>query len=130
MGEIDHADDAVDHRVADCDQPVDSPQRQPVDKLLEEIFHVREPLDGPPAALSARGRLPVVLLPVVGAFRSMNKFKEPFLQTRPVRRCSGATCMVTIGSIKCRRSEEHTSELQALMRITYAVFCLKKKKNK
>src|SRR3546814_1118783 len=28
-----------------------------------------------------------------------------------------------------RRSEEHTSELQSLMRISYAVFCLKKKKN-
>src|SRR3546814_8761390 len=33
--------------------------------------------------------------------------------------------------VKCRqptRSEEHTSELQSLMRISYAVFCLKKKK--
>src|SRR3546814_6329585 len=29
-----------------------------------------------------------------------------------------------------RRSEEHTSELQSLMRISYAVFCLKKKKRK
>src|SRR3546814_4442606 len=28
------------------------------------------------------------------------------------------------------RSEEHTSELQSLMRISYAVFCLKKKKNR
>src|SRR3546814_9402730 len=29
-----------------------------------------------------------------------------------------------------RRSEEHTSELQSLMRISYAVFCLKKKKDR
>src|SRR3546814_1602872 len=29
-----------------------------------------------------------------------------------------------------KRSEEHTSELQSLMRISYAVFCLKKKKTK
>src|SRR3546814_5747815 len=29
-----------------------------------------------------------------------------------------------------RRSEEHTSELQSLMRISYAVFCLQKKKQK
>src|SRR3546814_3708254 len=29
----------------------------------------------------------------------------------------------------CERSEEHTSELQSLMRISYAVFCLKKKNN-
>src|SRR3546814_4510449 len=31
--------------------------------------------------------------------------------------------------INIRRSEEHTSELQSLMRISYAVFCLNKKKN-
>src|SRR3546814_10882795 len=31
---------------------------------------------------------------------------------------------------RCRRSEEHTSELQSLMRISYAVFCLKKNKLK
>src|SRR3546814_2653694 len=34
------------------------------------------------------------------------------------------------GLRRSRRSEEHTSELQSLMRISYAVFCLKKKKNK
>src|SRR3546814_6067162 len=32
------------------------------------------------------------------------------------------------GYVYFRRSEEHTSELQSLMRISYAVFCLKKKK--
>src|SRR3546814_2154292 len=32
------------------------------------------------------------------------------------------------GVTELRRSEEHTSELQSLMRISYAVFCLKKKK--
>src|SRR3546814_6706563 len=31
--------------------------------------------------------------------------------------------------IPAERSEEHTSELQSLMRISYAVFCLKKKKH-
>src|SRR3546814_9744545 len=31
-------------------------------------------------------------------------------------------------TVKLSRSEEHTSELQSLMRISYAVFCLKKKK--
>src|SRR3546814_6473034 len=38
--------------------------------------------------------------------------------------CSSSTWPVLI------RSEEHTSELQSLMRISYAVFCLKKKTNK
>src|SRR3546814_1282396 len=37
------------------------------------------------------------------------------------------TCSVPICA-SSRRSEEHTSELQSLMRISYAVFCLKKKK--
>src|SRR3546814_5663784 len=37
-------------------------------------------------------------------------------------------CCVRLPSKK--RSEEHTSELQSLMRISYAVFCLKKKKRK
>src|SRR3546814_5192573 len=32
------------------------------------------------------------------------------------------------GGVRVRRSEEHTSELQSLMRISYAVFCLKKKR--
>src|SRR3546814_7914560 len=34
------------------------------------------------------------------------------------------------GGTRQPRSEEHTSELQSLMRISYAVFCLKKKKTK
>src|SRR3546814_1299986 len=37
-------------------------------------------------------------------------------------------CDVTVSDAV--RSEEHTSELQSLMRISYAVFCLKKKKTK
>src|SRR3546814_10863181 len=36
--------------------------------------------------------------------------------------------MITKGSKILVRSEEHTSELQSLMRISYAVFCLKKQK--
>src|SRR3546814_1818008 len=35
---------------------------------------------------------------------------------------------ITNGTVPMGRSEEHTSELQSLMRISYAVFCLKKKK--
>src|SRR3546814_9007551 len=39
------------------------------------------------------------------------------------------TCITGVsGSGKSSRSEEHTSELQSLMRISYAVFCLKQKK--
>src|SRR3546814_6282322 len=38
-------------------------------------------------------------------------------------------CEVASQADIVRRSEEHTSELQSLMRISYAVFCLKKKRN-
>src|SRR3546814_5813337 len=37
-------------------------------------------------------------------------------------------CTAVVGQRILERSEEHTSELQSLMRISYAVFCLKKKK--
>src|SRR3546814_2704691 len=37
---------------------------------------------------------------------------------------------LTRSDLATLRSEEHTSELQSLMRISYAVFCLKKKKHK
>src|SRR3546814_3567686 len=43
---------------------------------------------------------------------------------RPLRSYLGRVISV---HILCLRSEEHTSELQSLMRISYAVFCLKKK---
>src|SRR3546814_1861792 len=46
----------------------------------------------------------------------------------PARR-SPKNISISIGRLK-DRSEEHTSELQSLMRISYAVFCLKKKKKK
>src|SRR3546814_20267943 len=63
-------------------------------------------------------------------------FRSPFgtvalsflLQATPaMSRCAQGVLLTK----RCRnwaRSEEHTSELQSLMRITYAVFCLKKKK--
>src|SRR3546814_4560974 len=38
--------------------------------------------------------------------------------------------LVVVAGAAWTRSEEHTSELQSLMRISYAVFCLKKKKSK
>src|SRR3546814_3547870 len=41
----------------------------------------------------------------------------------------GAVVVREVPALLGERSEEHTSELQSLMRISYAVFCLKKKKN-
>src|SRR3546814_7507374 len=48
---------------------------------------------------------------------------------RAGERCEGFQELARLRCIKrIIRSEEHTSELQSLMRISYAVFCLKKKK--
>src|SRR4029077_11225434 len=56
MGEIDHADDAVDHGVADGDQAVDRAEHQAVDQLLGKIIHVLPSLESDaaraPAALN------------------------------------------------------------------------------
>src|SRR3546814_10761554 len=49
-----------------------------------------------------------------------------FVNGRPVKD------RLLVGALRAayQRSEEHTSELQSLMRISYAVFCLKKTKNR
>src|SRR3546814_6623837 len=56
----------------------------------------------------------------------------PTKQTRPLpSRRAASTVIISSGvqeAVMLPRSEEHTSELQSLMRISYAVFCLKKKK--
>src|SRR3546814_4940522 len=43
--------------------------------------------------------------------------------------CPAVTSLLPAGRRRIARSEEHTSELQSLMRNSYAVFCLKKKKH-
>src|SRR3546814_7551124 len=54
--------------------------------------------------------------------KGLEKAKRRGADFRPVRRAEDERALPAI------RSEEHTSELQSLMRISYAVFCLKKKK--
>src|SRR3546814_2819692 len=68
------------------------------------------------------------LFPYTTLFRSRGAPKPP-----PIRRCSLPACRASPPTRRppapaTRRSEEHTSELQSLMRSSYAVFCLKKKK--
>src|SRR3546814_1074072 len=48
----------------------------------------------------------------------------------PSDRSAGNAFVANLSAYEPIRSEEHTSELQSLMRISYAVFCLKKKKIK
>src|SRR3546814_1442120 len=58
------------------------------------------------------------LFPYTTLFRSFSRSTTPL--------CSAPWFLICRATIQ--RSEEHTSELQSLMRISYAVFCLKKKK--
>src|SRR3546814_4253259 len=72
----------------------------------------------------------------LGTGQSLNRLQIPDLVVDSVSRCRN---LIEIGDDtrsdaakrirlpRPRRSEEHTSELQSLMRISYAVFCLKKK---
>src|SRR3546814_8508731 len=58
-----------------------------------------------------------------------DRFEEPVLLEKPlVLRVAHVRKVAMKHQCKVTRSEEHTSELQSLMRISYAVFCLKKKK--
>src|SRR3546814_3909223 len=63
-----------------------------------------------------------------GAFETIDGAVREAAERGPVllvgHSMGGLLCIEYAG-----RSEEHTSELQSLMRISYAVFCLKKKKN-
>src|SRR3546814_5457416 len=59
------------------------------------------------------------------AHRGSCEPQRPVEKDRPV--LVGADETVIFGGQVGGRSEEHTSELQSLMRISYAVFCLKKK---
>src|SRR3546814_3696548 len=63
------------------------------------------------------------------------EFQQDFVQFLPGKIVVGKSCNGGVRALRHEsgeqallRSEEHTSELQSLMRISYAVFCLKKKK--
>src|SRR3546814_6801752 len=55
---------------------------------------------------------------------------DPDRSINPLSPCSCCAGFSHPDGDQIARSEEHTSELQSLMRISYAVFCLKKKKKK
>src|SRR3546814_8752388 len=76
----------------------------------------------------ARGRNAIGMLGAVErghqhALRDRTRFVEFGLQPVELLRADALQLL----RVERRRSEEHTSELQSLMRISYAVFCLKKK---
>src|SRR3546814_2826444 len=67
-----------------------------------------------------------------GAFALNRRDRVPAINLgqRPERAQPGRRKVTRDAAHAHARSEEHTSELQSLMRISYAVFCLKKKINK
>src|SRR3546814_3728163 len=75
----------------------------------------------------SRGRF---LLPAVGLRHLADLWRAAARARRERGRLLAAAdrAHLPAPSVHARRSEEHTSELQSLMRISYAVFCLKKKK--
>src|SRR3546814_1052795 len=72
------------------------------------------------------------LFPYTTLFRSQRTGRRSSLPLRKTRDTAPpfprAADRYIFANFSRRRSEEHTSELQSLMRISYAVFCLKKKK--
>src|SRR3546814_9570111 len=76
----------------------------------------------PPTDLARPSRRDVRRHGDIPACRSRNRRPQSWILHR--RQCTGAAPLLR------SRSEEHTSELQSLMRISYAVFCLKKKHTK
>src|SRR3546814_4644411 len=77
------------------------------------------------------------LFPYTTLFRSLSQAEEKTLFSHLSDASKGAqialrsedftAAMAAMARLRQPRSEEHTSELQSLMRISYAVFCLKKK---
>src|SRR3546814_3298546 len=65
-----------------------------------------------------------------GACPTAAQVLRAFVRLVPGRAVKDRRCGQRTSTSGKERSEEHTSELQSLMRISYAVFCLKKKKQK
>src|SRR3546814_4923401 len=69
------------------------------------------------------GDLVLMVLAAAGVASLLRAYPQLFFALK----WAGAAYLAWLGA-SMLRSEEHTSELQSLMRISYAVFCLKKKK--
>src|SRR3546814_1313196 len=89
----------------------------------------------PGSAVKARitvEQQPVELMVPLSALQTMNGEEVVFVRVGEVYQAQPVEVGQRDGQrveILSGRSEEHTSELQSLMRISYAVFCLKKKKH-
>src|SRR3546814_13147588 len=77
-----------------------------------------------------RSGLRVVELALTTGLAAAGGTRAPVVAAVLVYRALTYLLQIPLGAVRVPRlrSEEHTSELQSLMRISYAVFCLKKKK--
>src|SRR3546814_6750350 len=81
----------------------------------------------PPLTPPASGRGSYLLHPALGAFSSRASGMISRIRAQKCLRHTSLSLSGPMLKLFDCRSEEHTSELQSLMRISYAVFCLKKK---
>src|SRR3546814_3894672 len=103
------------------------PPRQPTQKSIVESPHVGSRLSGQgqPAALARNSA------DVGPHIDNADAWNEQALDVPDESRIESSRRQIGQDhQLAPERSEEHTSELQSLMRISYAVFCLKKKKKK
>src|SRR3546814_5258686 len=83
----------------------------------------------PRVSATCRWGLAAIILFGGGMVSACSSHREEPVSALPVSEFASAVRVIEFPT-PVERSEEHTSELQSLMRISYAVFCLKKKKNK
>src|SRR3546814_5468873 len=79
-------------------------------------------------AISAPAKAESPASPVLATFSMVPEPPSGLALSNAVVRTVRTSLVSLVVTVAIARSEEHTSELQSLMRISYAVFCLKKKK--
>src|SRR3546814_10597632 len=105
-------------RISDWSSDVCSSDLLEIIEALGKFRHTTLLIAGTAAASRPKSQ-------VLCTFAYCNRFACIFVSAAPpTRLCSGSDALINPA-----RSEEHTSELQSLMRISYAVFCMKKKKH-
>src|SRR3546814_8180524 len=98
------------------------------DVCSSDLGSLRRHTDGLPRACGGDGgNLACVGVDRPVVRRALESVRQPADEER--QRCAETEVPAEADQRRAHRSEEHTSELQSLMRISYAVFCLKKKKH-
>src|SRR3546814_9466496 len=92
---------------------------------LQKVQGPRSTNDSP--ILSGRARVIRCICHYAGVSGPMRSHSQNRIND-PSESCMHMAEPNPVPQVRLGRSEEHTSELQSLMRISYAVFCLKKKK--